>query len=234
MSTPPTLADSLIVPSDLGQGGANLSEGTPKLAEIMKAWDTLLRGFLTSDVEGLGLDSIGIIHERDFVPWFDPETVHSAMDALIVTKQRVEETNQLAFGANAASFKRKAAFVQFDDLEQPSLTTFSFFDDGDPMPSGARFLALHFRLITPFDNAAHSAITASIGIVEDPTAVSATFDLTDAGNTGKTVLGVPGSMAVFLSADISEQVISIQFASANNLDTLTAGQLAVDLFYTTP
>jgi hypothetical protein len=89
-------------------------------------------------------------------------------------------------------------------------------------------------LVEAFDNDAHSSITASVGTVEDPTAVAAAFDLTNGANVGKTVLGTPGSMATFLAQDISNQTLGVKFVSTNNLDTLIAGRLQVQLFYTNP
>lgn len=244
MSELPTLADALRVSSEFGKGGANLTEGSPQLGQILRAWDALVRGWITSDEEGKGLDSIGVIHSRDFVDHFDPETVHSAMDALIVTKQRAEQAYEIGFGAASKGIKRAAGFIFAEQLAGQPITDFVYeFDGGALLPSGAVFHSAVFHLLQKFDDAGHSSIKVSLGLhtppgspsEDDRTALAALIEV----GTTTTIEGkfspasAPGPFA-FAGCPIENKNVILRIKSDANLDQITQGVVAVDLLYFTP
>lgn len=142
---------------------------------------------------------------------------------------------EAAFGAIAASFKKYAASAIFFNFgSQPSgVKTLEIeFNEGVPLDSGARFIIAHLRQVTAFDNFGHTLISVSIGTHADPQKYMATTAINNPSNNGKTSTA-SGDGGLFLLAPIGSDAPIIFFSSPDDLNTIIAGIMGADLFYTT-
>ena len=160
-------------------------------------------------------------------------TAQSAAQAANFAAIGAEEA---AFGAIAASFKRFAAQAfdfEFSGMPPGMKSVELEFNNGNPLDSAARFLIAHLRQVTTFDNAGHTLISASIGTHSDPEKYMATTAINNGANAGKT-LTASGDGGLFLLAPIGSDVVILKITSTDDLNTIIAGTLGADLFYTTP
>lgn len=217
------------------QQGAILENVVINMIASLDSSSSLLRAQLaTNDVDGLGLDMVGIIHERDFLV-FPPE-ITNAMNALIFTKQRAEQAIAFATGALARGFLKDAAFVTANNVntQPPGVKQISLeFNEGVALPADARFITAQFRQVEAFDNVGHSLIEASIGVIGDLEKYAAKVPINNPANDGKTSTST-GSANLILLAPIDGDVPFVTIYSADDLETIIQGLLGLDLFYTTP
>lgn len=218
------------------QQGAILENVVVSLTASVDSSTNILRSQLaTNDVDGLGLDMVGIIHERDFIVVFPPE-ITNAMNALILTKQRAEQAIASAAGALAKSFLKDAAFATAGEINtQPAgVKQISLeFNEGVALPPEARFITAQFRQVAAFDNVGHSLIEASIGIIGELEKYASKVPVNNPANDGKTSTSI-GSANLILLAPIGNDVPVLTFYSADDLNTITQGLLGADVFYTVP
>lgn len=188
-----------------------------------------------NDRDGFGLDMIGIIHERDFVEVYPPE-ITNAMNALILTNQRALLAQEEAAGAVAAGvLKYQSLTFALELQEQPpgvKQATFEF-NEGVPLDSAALFFIAQLRQSQTFDNAGHTLIQASLGVVGDLEKYMVKTDVTNPANSGK-VFTANGDAGLFLLAPIGSDAPLVTFYSPDDLNTVTAGILGGLLYYTTP
>ncbi len=193
----------LQIPSDFGQGGANIGDGSPKLKEILSNHS---------------------------------DEIAAAQSAAAAANGAAIGAEEAAFGAIAASFKKYAAQssgFDFSGLPGDMKSVELEFNEGTPLDSTARFLIAHLRQVTTFDNAGHTLISASVGTHSDPQKYMATTAINNGANAGKT-LTASGDGGLFLLAPIGSDAPILTISSADDLNTITAGNLGADLFYTTP
>lgn len=193
----------IAIPGDFGQGGANISDGEPKLTTILQNhYDEITAA--QSSAQAANFAAIG--------------------------------ADEAAQGAIAASVKRYAAQAfdfEFSEMPDGVKSVELEFNGGTPLDSAARFLIAHLRQVTTFDNAGHTLISASVGTHADPEKYMTATAINNGANAGKT-LTASGDGGLFLLAPVGGDAPILKITSPDDLNTIIAGTLGADLFYTTP
>lgn len=147
---------------------------------------------------------------------------------------------QQALGQSQAALlrgiRRYASFEVYTTINEQPADTVSValeFNQGQPLSSDARFLIAHFRLVQAFDNVGHTEIRAAIGTHDDPEKYASFVSISDVGQEGKTFTSA-GDGGLFLLAPIASDTVVLTVESDDDLNTITQGMIATDLFYSTP
>lgn len=178
-----------------------------------------------------GATMVGIYNTKDFVDYFPPE-VTNVNDALFDAKSKALEAYQQGFSANLNGIKKNVNFVTHNTVDgQPSNSMIIEADGGEPLPSSARLIGVSLRIITPWDNVGHSAITADVGFLSNHTGIAEALDLTvENPDADGRYFKAEGDM-VWVMNSIEDLVPIITINSDDLLNTVTAGSFRVEIFY---
>lgn len=160
--------------------------------------------------------------------------VYASVDGIYSVKSLAQQAMAFATGALARGVQRYAAFNTFAEVgSQPAgVKEASFeFNQGVPLHPDALFYVAQFRQTTTWENLGSSLIEASIGTFAEKEKYAAKTPINNPANEGETFTNVS---TLFLLAPIGGDIPVVTYYSVDDLNTLTAGALATDLYYTTP
>jgi len=192
------------VPNDFGQGGANIGDGEPRLAEVLQG----LTGGVTDA-------SAAADNANNAAIGAQGQAFAAAQKGIWIDQafQTSDDVAGLPPGVKSTGFE---------------------FNEGVPLDSAARFVAVTLLLPSVvWDNAGHTGIRAAVGTHSDHEKYMSFTSIAPGATTGTEFTG-GGDGGMFMMCPIGSDVPVLTIESDDDLNTITQGQISAKVFYSKP